>query len=131
MATTTTPSINQLKRAVTIAEQIQNLEAQLTSILENSSPTSSPNNAAAPAKRGRKRRGKLSPEGLARIKAAQQERWNRIRGVTSSTAAAASTDKSTKPKNGRRTGRRTVSPEARLKMAEAAKKRWAKKKAKA
>lgn len=75
------PSVEQLKKAVAIAEQIKTLEAQLEAILSGS--------VAAPATRGRKpkavkaekavstgkKKRMMSPEGRARIAAAQKARW--------------------------------------------------------
>lgn len=76
-----TPTVDQLKRAIVIAEQIKKLEAELGQILGQPG-------APVPAKRGRpskasleaagapvKKRKKLSPEGLAAIVAAQKARW--------------------------------------------------------
>ena len=123
MPNASTPSISQLKRAVDLAERIKTLEAELAGILGNSAPAASPVTAGAkPGRRGRKKRSKITAEGLANIKAAQQARWARVRGLKGAAPAA----EKAAPKNGRRKGRRTVSPAARERMAAAAKLRWSK-----
>jgi hypothetical protein len=117
----TTPSIDQLKRAIAISEQIQNLEAELASILGSSSKTSAPAKVAAvAAKPGRRKRG-LSAEGRARIAAAQKARWAKAKGgeVAEASAEAA-------PKAGKRRKKRNLSPEARERISAAVKRRWAK-----
>jgi len=114
----TTPSIDQLKRAITISEQIQKLEAELASILGSSAPvSSSPKVSAAAAKPGRRKRG-LSAEGRARIAAAQKARWAKAKGGEDSAAEA--------PKAGKRRKKRNLSPEARARIVAAVKARWAK-----
>ena len=71
------PSVDQLKRAVAIAEQIKALQSQLAALLGNPS-------APAPKVTGRvkavkfpvvKKKRMMSAEGRARIAAAQKERW--------------------------------------------------------
>jgi hypothetical protein len=113
----TTPSIDQLKRAITISEQIQKLESELASILGASARVSAPAKvAAAAAKPGRRRRG-LSAEGRARIAAAQKARWAKVKGAAAAAPAA---------KKGRRKKKRNLSPEARARIVAAVKRRWAK-----
>ena len=77
-------TIDQLKRAVTIAEEIQKLEAQLASILGNSSKVSaaSPILAAAVSKRRGKR--VVSAEARAKMAAAQRARWAKKAGASKS-----------------------------------------------
>jgi len=117
----TTPSIDQLKRAITISEQIQKLESELASILGASAKVSAPAKvAAAAAKPGRRRRG-LSAEGRARIAAAQKARWAKVKGAAAPAAPAAAS----KPA-GKRKGKRNLSPEARARIVAAVKRRWAK-----
>ena len=109
------PTITQLREAITIAEKIQSLEAELSIIIVGGSPIhSTPAPASsAPAKRGGKRT--MSPEARARIAAAQKARWAKSKGT--STPAA-----STPQKTG---GKRFVSAESRAKMAAAQHARWA------
>ena len=78
-------SVDQLKRALKISEQIQNLEAELASILGTSSGAArvkraynKKTTAAAPGKKKRKKTV-ISPEGKERIAAAQRLRWAKLR----------------------------------------------------
>lgn len=75
------PTVQQLKRALAIQSQIESLHEELASLL-GAGFTSSP----AKKKRGRppgtgradaapKKRRKLSPEALEKIRAGQQKRW--------------------------------------------------------
>ena len=116
----TTPSIDQLKRAIAISEQIQKLESELTSLLGASTKVSAPASvAAASAKPGRRRRRRgLSAEGRARIAAAQKARWAKLKGSVAAVPAA-------KPA-GQRRKKRHLSPEARARIVAAVKRRWAK-----
>jgi len=116
----TTPSIDQLKRAITISEQIQELESELASILSASPNLSAPAKvAAAAAKPGRrKRRRGLSAEGRARIAAAQKARWAKLKGAAAAAPAAMPAVKRRK--------KRHLSPEARARIVAAVKRRWAK-----
>jgi hypothetical protein len=81
------PSPDQLKRALKISEQIAKLEAELASILGNTSAAPRVKRAytkraisdvAAPAKKKRKK-SKISAEGKERIAAAQRARWAKIK----------------------------------------------------
>jgi len=117
----TTPSIDQLKRAITISEQIQKLESELASILGASAKVSAPAKVAAVAvKTGRSRKRGLSAEGRARIAAAQKARWAKVKGTAVAATPAAA------PKAGKRKGKRNLSPEARARIVAAVKRRWAK-----
>ncbi|MFT5290608.1 MAG: hypothetical protein ACI82F_002683 [Planctomycetota bacterium] len=79
--------------------------------------------AAAPAKSpGPAKKRTMSPEGRARIAAAQKARWAQLKKAKPATAAKAAPVKDAAPKK----KKRTMSPEARAKIAAAAKKRWAK-----
>lgn len=74
------PSVDQLKRAIAIKEQIENLEAELASILGG---TAAPAGKRKYAKRAtsdetekpKKAKRVMSAEGRARIIAAQKARW--------------------------------------------------------
>ena len=119
---TTTPTLDQLKRAVTISEQIATLEKELAGILGNHS---APVAKAAPSsvKTGKFKR---SPATIAKMKASQQARWAKVKGkkpaAASKAPAKAKADAPVKKK-------RTMSPEAKAKIGEAMKARWAAKKA--
>jgi hypothetical protein len=126
-------TIDTLKRAVALAEQIEKLQAELHYTLSGyhvgNGRTSSPVETTA-AKPGPKK-GRMSAAGKAAIIAAQKARWAKVKAAKGNAAPAAA-----KPtavvKAPKAKGKRTFSPEARAKMAAAAKKRWAKvKKAKA
>jgi hypothetical protein len=97
-------SSEQLIRAGQLKQQIEKLTRELDGILGNGS--------AAKASTSRKRRGP-SPEGIARIKAAQKKRW-------------AKTKKVKKP-----AGKKTkMSPQAKAALSAKLKKIWADRKAK-
>ena len=102
-----TASLDQLKQALTIAEKIEVLQAELASVL-GATP-------AAPilVKRGGKRT--MSAATIAKMRASQQARWAKLKGQS---PAVAKTPAAAKKK-------RAINPEARAKMAAAAKKRWA------
>lgn len=132
----TAPSLDQLKKALVIAEQIQKLEVELASVLGADSNIK----ASAPVVKtrgGGKKRRTMSPEARARIVAAQKLRWAKIKAAkggekASAPAKAISAPAKAKAKPAAKAKAvRNISPEGRAKMAEAAKKRWAAKKAKA
>jgi len=114
-----TPSIDQLKQAIAISEQIQKLEAELAALFGSSAKV--PSTAkAAPAKAGR-RKGGMSPEGRARIAAAQRARWAKAKGLAVSSPSAPEAKPAKKRK-----AKRKLSPEARARIVAAVKRRWAK-----
>lgn len=116
-----TPTINTLKRAVALAEQIENLQAELASILGSGKAVShAVTESIAPAKRGRKKRAKVSAEGLANIRAAQQARWAKVKGKSAPTKSSAPVGKKKKGK---------MSAAGRAAIVAAQKLRWAKVKA--
>ena len=87
-----TPSVVQLKRAVAIAEQIKNLEAEMAQILGQAAPAQivkrgrgRPSKAVEETAAPMKKRKKLSPEGLAAIVAAQKARWAKQKKAATST----------------------------------------------
>ncbi|MGO8697933.1 MAG: hypothetical protein ACLQVY_09480 [Limisphaerales bacterium] len=102
-------SVEQLRKAVAIKEQIEQLQSELNSFFES--------DGAAPARDGRRRH--MSASARARIAAAQRARWARVKGRAKSSPA---TVKKEKPK-------RHVSPATRARLAALAKARWAKAKA--
>jgi hypothetical protein len=75
------PTIEQLKRAIEIREQIDRLEKELAEILGGAAvpESASPVGKRAKVKKARKRY--LSPEARARIAAAQRERWQRQKAM--------------------------------------------------
>ena len=102
-------SVEQLRRAVTVKEQIEALETELSQLLGEAAP------AAAAAPVTVRRRRKMSAAARAKIGAAQKARW-----------AKTKPSKTPKPV---KTARRKMSAAARAKMAEVAKARWKKAKA--
>jgi len=115
-------SLTQLKRAVEIKEQIENLQNEIDQILGTPSPSPARMPRANGASRGRglfrPRRKQVSAAGRARIAAAARLRWARRKaaaGVPVSVAA---------PRR-----RRRISAAGRAKLAAAARARWARVKA--
>ncbi len=92
-------SVEQLRKAVAIKEQIEQLEAQLGFVLGDASET------LVPAKK----RHQMSAAGRERIAAAARARWAKIRGQEAI------------PRK-----KRKVSAAARLRLSAAAKARWKK-----
>jgi len=107
-----TPTIPQLKHAITLSEQIEKLQAELASLLGGSGRVSAPVKAAPVAKA---KKGGMSAEGKARIAAAQKARWAKIKAGQPAAATAAAPKKK----------KRKISAAHRAKLAAAAKARWA------
>ena len=106
-----TPSLAQLKRAITISEQIESLQSQLASILGGSAPLVGSAPAAPKARKGKRT---VSPEARAKMAAAQKARWAKKKGGAAPAAPAA---KAAKRKGG-------LTPEGRAKLAAGMKARW-------
>lgn len=104
-------SIDQLKRALAIEEQIAALREELRTVLGNPSFKQSSNSVATKPGGKDARRGKRSAATRAKMAAAQKARW------------AKSKSESTVPAKGRK--KRVLSPEARARIVAAQKKRWA------
>ncbi|MDR3403936.1 MAG: hypothetical protein P4L99_15675 [Chthoniobacter sp.] len=107
-----TPSILQLKRAIEISEQIEQLNAELSSLLGGSSGITA--EVKAPAAVRATKKGKMSAAGRARIAAAQKARWAKVKAVVTTAPAKAPAKK-----------KRKLSPEARARIVAAVKARWA------
>jgi hypothetical protein len=103
-------TINQLKRAAAIKEQIDELNKELRAIL--GAPTKS---RAAPKKKRR-----LSAAAKKRIAAAQKARWTNLRRAKPATRSVKPAAKAKK---------KTMSPTARAKLSAKLKAYWAAKKA--
>ncbi len=107
-------SLDQLKRAVLIKEQLTNLENQLSSLLGGKAP------AAAPAVKP----GGMSAAAKAKLSAMAKARWAKIKAGNNKPSAAkpaAPASPAAKPAG--------LSEAARKKISDAAKARWAKVKA--
>ena len=100
-------SVATLKRATEIREQIDRLEAELARLAGGAAPFAV---AAAPV-----RKGTMSPEGRARVAAAQRRRWAKVKAVKKPAPKAKA--------------KRNMSPEGRARIIAAQKARWAKVKA--
>lgn len=74
------PLVESIKRALAIAEQIQTLESELSSILE---ARGGGGEIPSPFKAGKRKRSKMSKAGRARIAAAQRARWARVKASES------------------------------------------------
>ncbi|MEO7300526.1 MAG: hypothetical protein ABI042_18330 [Verrucomicrobiota bacterium] len=96
-------SVEQLRRAATIKEEIVGLEKQLQTLWGGSKASN-----AVSAK------GVMSAAGRARISAAAKARWAKIKASKRNAAKPASS------------GKKTMSAAARAKISAAAKARWAK-----
>ena len=107
----------QLKRAAAIAEQIENLQAELNSVLGTFAKVSNASSVAvaAPAPKG-KRGGKrfVSAEARAKMAASQKARWAKRNGGASAAPVASAPAKATKG----------ISAEGRARLAAAMKARW-------
>lgn len=113
MPTNFAPTINQLRRAVAISEQIESLEAEIAAILGGAGSASK----VVGAPKASKKRRKMSPEAREKIAAAQRARWANTKGEQPSTP----TEKAAKKKK-----RGKMSAEGRAAIVAAQKKRWAK-----
>ncbi len=103
-------SVEQLKRAVQIKEEITRLEAELGRVLGGGSAGNGPSGGGG-------RRGVMSAAARERIAAAQRARWARVKGTAGAQPAPKAA--SAKP------GPRKMSAAARAKIAAAARARWA------
>lgn len=103
-------TVEQLRKVVAIKEQIETLTAQVAAIMEGDAAAAS---AEAAPKRGRR---KMSPATRARMAAAQQKRWAKVKGRGRKAAKM----------NGVIKKKRKVSAATRAKLAASAKIRWAK-----
>ena len=129
MSQISTPSIDRLKRAVEVAEQIEKLQSELASILGDKQAAAPAPVAKAPkaakvvvSKPAGKGKRTMSPEARERIAAAQRARWAKSRGAVVAKPAASASAAAPKAKTGKRP---PLSPEAREKIAAAARRRWA------
>jgi hypothetical protein len=125
---TPTTTVDQLKRAIAVAEQIEKLQAELAALLSGTStaPAAPLKPAPAPAQaapRGRRKKRELSPEARARIVAAVKARWARQKGQKVAASPSAKAVKGSKKR------KRNLTPEGRARLAAAMKARWAARKA--
>ena len=81
------PSVTQLKRAVLIAEKLEQLEKELANILGQASSTPKAAKGAKPGK-VKKTRRTMSPEAREKIAAAQRKRWAKSKRAKKAEAPA-------------------------------------------
>ena len=120
---TTTPTLDQLKRGLAISEQIAALEAEMAAIFSGSAPAKAASTAKAAPMAHVKKKGGMSPEGRARVAAAQKARWAKIKGKKP--AAASKAPAKAKAEAPVKKKRKPMSPEHKAKLVVAAKARWA------
>ena len=129
------PTLQQLERALKVAEQIAALEAELASLLKAGSAVPPPAPKPTTGKHGGKRF--LSAKALANIRAGQARRWAKKKAANKAAPAkaVAATPKSKAPaakaaapaqaaKAAPTKKRRKLSPEGRAKLAAMMKARW-------
>jgi len=118
----TTPSVEQLQRAILITEQIANLEAELKVVLGGAGQVTAtaPVKTTAAAKPAKKKRT-MSPEARARIVAAQKERWAKIKEGKAAATPAPAAPKAAKVE----TKKGGLTAEGRARLAASMKARWA------
>jgi hypothetical protein len=108
------PTLDQLKQAVTIAEQIEKLQTELASLFGGSPSVVSVPQAAAVSPTKKRGKRTMSPEAREKIAAAQRARWAKAKGSASPAKVAKAPRKT-----------RGLTPEGRAKLAAAMKARWA------
>ena len=118
MTTNHTPTINQLKRGIEIAEKIAALEAEMNGLFQGKAIAKIAIAQSAAPKTGGRRQ--LSPEAIARIRAGQKRRWAKVNATAATAAPAAPVAvKAPEKKKG------GLTAAGRAKLAAAMKKRWA------
>lgn len=125
LMTSNYPSIEQLRRALAIEEQIAALRAELAAIYAGEAAPKGKRAAApaaAAADSGDGRKGKRSAATRAKMAAAQKARWAKLNGGEASATAEAGTE-APAPKT--RKKKRQMSEEGRARIIAAQKKRWA------
>ena len=115
MANTSSLSLQTLRDAVKLQEQIENLQGRLANIIGgNRSSTNAPKSTAKGSR-------KMSAAGRARIAAAAKARWAKLKGGKSGSSKAAAKPKAAAKKS----TRKGLTPEGRARLAAAMKARWA------
>jgi len=113
------PTLAELKRSINISEQIESLQAELASVFSGLSAAIAPAPAKTAVTKGRRKKGKMSAAGRARIIAAQKARWAKVKATPIVEPVAAQPKK----KKGK------MSAAGRANIIAAQKARWAKVKA--
>jgi hypothetical protein len=121
MNTITDLSIQQLRQAASLKEQIASLEKQILEL------AGSPANVAAKPPLKATKKGGMSAEGRARVAAAQKARWARIKAGTKPVIKATPVAKPVPAPIAQPAKKKfTMSAAAKAKISAAAKARWAK-----
>ena len=129
-----TPSAEQLRKAADIVEKIEALEAELTQLLTGppAKAVLATTAGAVAVPKAKKKRG-MSPEGKARVVAAQKKRWAKINAakgkLAKTTVKAEKVAKTEVKAEAKPAKKRGMSPAAKAKMSAARKEYWAKRKA--
>ena len=123
MSLITNLTVQQLRQAADLKEEIQGLENQLSHLLGSSAaPVTAPQPVAeSVAAKAPKKKGGMSAAGKARIAAAQKARWAKIKAAKPAVKAVPAAKPAKK--------KFTMSAAAKAKISAAAKARWAKIKA--
>ena len=106
-------TIDQLKRALAVAEQIQKLEEEYAAIMGGKAPAAV-SGAPAPSVNKKGKRKPFSAEARAKMAAAQKARWAKKNGAEPKAAKSSNS------------GKKTFSAEHKARLAAAQKARWAK-----
>ena len=110
-------TLQTLKQAISVAEQIQKLEAELAGILKQIPRSAQGDESPSPFKKGFRKKPKFSKAARARIAEAQRKRWSKIKRKQKPAT------KAKKPKTRKR---RKMSAGGRANIVKAQKARWAK-----
>ena len=88
-------SLDALKRAAEIRQQIDDLEKELDSLLTGKAAPRKKAKSKAAKKKKKSGKRKLSPEALDRIRAAQKRRWAKVKKDSEKSKAPAAKKKAT------------------------------------
>ena len=127
---TTQLSSNQLREALQLSEQIKSLQQRLNSLLGGTGPVGATGASSikSTSKSSSLKGRKLSPATLRKMRAAQQARWEKIRGGNAGGASkAAGASKSAASTQKKKSGG-GMTPEQRARISATLKARWAAKK---
>lgn len=116
-------SVEQLRKAVSIKEEIERLQAQLDALAGGSMPATGRRLGRPPGRPAGRRM--MSAAAKARIAAAQRARWAKLKGTNSDSTTSIATTGG----KGRGRKKRVVDAATRARLAAVAKARWAKVKA--
>ena len=119
------PTLAQLRRSINISEQIEKLQSELASVFSGIAVAIAPAHENAASTKGKRRKGKMSAAGRARIIAAQKARWAKVRSIATKGVSPVVNAVVAKPK--KKKGKMSAAGRANIIAAQKA--RWAKVKA--